>query len=354
MRPGRILIGDWAIPHPVSVRYNKKNIHILCCAFNNGSDPRDEIKELYGVLQSAVSHNPVMPKGDIVISNDRKTFLEFNDGNKKYYGYISDINWGEDSDSERYILYTIVFELISEPTFPMPLFAFPTGDEVIVDDDWEKGYETYDPNNPGGDTTNPERVECKTNLIWSYKETFVSGREYSNLDVYSRNSIFGVPSTTYGYLKPPAERHKLYQLNWNVTNVFKLAQPVTHCLVCADFGFSVNTVTTGRYGERIEKPMVPQPAKRFDINGKAFYINQMWKKNQLFLHEFPATDIVAIKTYSMDILLNQVVCGIKTGGSFLPVVEGSELITGILYGSGGTSTPADTVKNTPPNVYLYG
>jgi len=142
MIPGQVIIGEYEVTHPIDISHSQSEITIECLAHIDNCDPISEIKafEKYLANDSATDTDLA---GGLVPQANTIYFLQLSDGNKIYYGYIIDIDYKLDENSERFIEYTIKFLKYKEPNQPMGLYALPDGDEITFEDGWEEGFENW-------------------------------------------------------------------------------------------------------------------------------------------------------------------------------------------------------------------
>ena len=273
-------IGDWIIgtfipSNVIKADYGKEELTLTCGSFkkDNGDDPLLEIMEIEALVVEGYSNNQSFG-GSILQTYPENKIITITDGHKTWYGSVVDVPCSIDSYGNDFIQYQIKLAVAEEMESAWSLLELPDGDEVTFDDDWEAGFETYD---PCGNTT-IERIG-----VSSYN----AGKFYDNVKVYANTNIFYNPNTgqyvvdnnyyrdsngiVMGYGQDTMLPSQSQNVNKVVINLGKLVNSVTIVFVIKNQG----VVTYGPYGQVIVGP-TPESIKEkatLTVNGHDYVIS---------------------------------------------------------------------------------
>jgi hypothetical protein len=275
-------IGDWVIgsfvpSNVIKDDYGKEEITLTCGSFkkDNGDDPLLEIMEIEELVVEGFSNN-VSFQGNILQTFPENKVYTITDGHETWYGAVVDVQSSIDSYGNDFIQYQIKLAVVEEVGDAFNVMELPDGDEVTFDDDWEAGFETYDPCG----NTRIERIG-----VASYN----AGKFYDNIKVYANTNIFYNPNTgqyvmdnnyyrdsngiVMGYGQDTMLPSRSQNVNKVVINFQQAVYSVTLIFVIKNQG----TVSYGKYGQVIVGP-TPNDLKEkaiLTVNGQEFEISSV-------------------------------------------------------------------------------
>ncbi|KYC53865.1 MAG: hypothetical protein AMQ22_00064 [Candidatus Methanofastidiosum methylothiophilum] len=248
------MIGNWNIggfipSNVVTWDYTSKEVILNCASFKkpDGSDPTEEIFQIMDKITSGYDNTSVLSAGTVLQTYLPDDVLIISDGFETFLGTVENVIPVEDKWADEVIYYQIKLAKYIPPKEPIEAEILPDGDERTWDDDWELGYEKY---NPACDISAGESSENGLNTYPNNYNTYRPLGTYQDVNVYRHEYMEGaVYDPRYGYLLPEGIRHTIPYDITGYTVVID-AEVKDHIALSTDY-LGKGTQMVGAFGEEI-------------------------------------------------------------------------------------------------------
>lgn len=167
----------------------------------------EEILQILSLKAFAYDNTPIIPDGTVLQSYDPDDILIITDGFETFIGVVADVIYNEDDKGNQYIPYQVKLVKYIPPSDTFRLDFLASEGEDTWDDDWERGYEKYNPAcNVGGSSSG----EIGGTQLYNNYNMYQPGSSYHDVNVYRHEYIEGAEyDPRYGYLLPEGIRHTI-------------------------------------------------------------------------------------------------------------------------------------------------
>jgi hypothetical protein len=286
MKPGDWIIDDFIIPWVITAAYDKNSIKLSCLAYSDGyTNPKDEIDYITNKMVLDYDNSYSISGGTVLQGFNTAQPLLISNGYQRVYGHIVGLTFNEDNLSDQRIIYELEIAIYKVPNKELGLYHLPDGDEVLIDDDWEEGFENYTPpvedenNDISSNTIDEACSDPYIKIIHEYPQTYYPKTDYNNLirlnplNHLGGSAVEGIPLLQ----ESPSVLPRVignYTVEIDLPYMFSGNTPLGYAWImfCINYGDIPTKSVEGNYGEEIL--VIPNiiPNKRFWCNGNCIDI----------------------------------------------------------------------------------